>query len=146
MSLLLILLIAVVTDIRHTKIRNRLILCGWTVGLVFRILGDGYAGILYAILNSMIPVVLLILLFQMHALGAGDIKLFSVTGSFLTTEQLMHVMAVSFVIAAVLGMGKVLYLFCAQGGKKEKWTKMHFSIAIMAAVVVVGGRCMVGQI
>lgn len=142
----MILIGAVVTDIRHMKIRNRLIVCGLTAGFIFRILGDGYTGILYAVLNSMIPVVLLILLFQMHALGAGDIKLFSVVGSFVTTERLLGVMVYSFVIAAALGMGKVLYLCCAGGGKKEKWTKIHFSVAILLAFVVVSGRCVIGEI
>ena len=65
-------------------------------------------GILYFILNITIPVVLFILLFQMHALGAGDIKLFSLVGSFLTTRQLFQVIVYAFLFAAVLGRGKVL--------------------------------------
>ena len=77
-----ILSIAVVTDVQCMKISNRLIVCGLIWGLVLKIWGNGYVGILYFILNITIPVVLLFLLFQMHALGAGDIKLFSLVGSF----------------------------------------------------------------
>ena len=122
------------------KISNRLIVCGLIWGLVLKIWGNGYVGILYFILNITIPVVLLFLLFQMHALGAGDIKLFSVVGSFITTEQLIRVMLYSFVIAAILGVGKVLYLHLGhrkQGG--EKLTKIHFSIAILLAVILTKG-------
>ena len=122
------------------KISNRLIVCGLIWGLVLKIWGNGYVGILYFILNITIPVVLLYLLFQMRALGAGDIKLFSVVGSFITTEQLIRVMLYSFVIAAILGMGKVLYLHLGhrkQGG--EKLTKIHFSIAILLAVILTKG-------
>ena len=101
------------------KISNRLIVCGLMV--------------------------LLFLLFQMHALGAGDIKLFSLVGSFLTTKQLFLVMFDSFLFAAVLGMGKVVQLYLSQGGKKERFTKIHFSIEILLAVVYVTGRCVVAK-
>ena len=144
------------------KISNRLIVCGLIWGLVLKIWGNGYVGILYFILNITIPVVLLFLLFQMHALGAGDIKLFSLVGSFLTTKQLFLVMFDSFLFVfvlflgnvfffylsqggAVLGMGKVVQLYLSQGGKKERFTKIHFSIEILLAVVYVTGRCVVAK-
>ena len=128
-----------VTDVSCMKISNRLIGCGMFVGLLFQILGNGCTGVLYFILNVTIPVILLILLFQMHVLGAGDIKLFSVAGSFLTTGQLMRVIIFSFIIAAVLGVGKIVYVYCVKKEKKEKYTQIHFSIAIMLAVVCIGG-------
>ena len=118
------------------KISNRLIVCGLIWGLVLKIWGNGYVGILYFILNITIPVVLLFLLFQMHALGAGDIKLFSLV---------FLVMFDSFLFAAVLGMGKVVQLYLSQGGKKERFTKIHFSIEILLAVVYVTGRCVVAK-
>ena len=124
------------------KISNRLIVCGLIWGLVLKIWGNGYVGILYFILNITIPVVLL---FQMHALRAGDIKLFSLVGSFLRTKQLFLVMFDSFLFAAVLGMGKVVQLYLSQGGKKERFTKIHFSIEILLAVVYVTGRCVVAK-
>lgn len=103
-------------------------------------MGYGCRGVLYFILNVTIPVILLYLLFRMRALGAGDIKLFSVTGSFMTAEQLMRVIIYSFVIAAVLGMGKALYLHWGhRGRRKEKYTKIHFSIAILLAVIFTEG-------
>ena len=127
------------------KISNRLIVCGLIWGLVLKIWGNGYMGLLYFILNITIPVVLFILLFQMHALGAGDIKLFSLVGSFLTTRQLFQVIVYAFLFAAVLGMGKVLYVYFSQGGKKDRFTKIHFSIEILLAVVYVTGRCVVAK-
>ena len=113
------------------KISNRLIVCGLIWGLVLKIWGNGYMGILYFILNITIPVVLFILLFQMHAL--------------LTTRQLFQVIVYAFLFAAVLGMGKVLYVYFSQGGKKDRFTKIHFSIEILLAVVYVTGRCVVAK-
>lgn len=135
--LFLILLIAVATDIKTMKISNRLIASGLILGLAFQILGNGYAGILYFILNITIPVILCILLFQMHALGAGDIKLFSVVGSFLTTEQLIKVMVFSFFAAAMLGIAKIGFQYWICGRKKQPFTKIHFSIAVLLAVLYV---------
>ena len=101
------------------KISNRLIVCGLIWGLVLKIWGNGYVGILYFILNITIPVVLLF--------------------------QLFLVMFDSFLFAAVLGMGKVVQLYLSQGGKKERFTKIHFSIEILLAVVYVTGRCVVAK-
>ena len=47
--------------------------------------------------------------------------------------------------AAVLGMGKVVQLYLSQRGKKERFTKIHFSIEILLAVVYVTGRCVVAK-
>ena len=47
--------------------------------------------------------------------------------------------------AAVLGMGKVVQLYLSQGGKKERFTQIHFSIEILLAVVYVTGRCVVAK-
>ena len=80
-----------------------------------------------------------------NQIRAGDIKLFSLVGSFLTTKQLFLVMFDSFLFAAVLGMGKVVQLYLSQGGKKERFTKIHFSIEILLAVVYVTGRCVVAK-
>lgn len=140
LTLLTFLTIAVVTDVKCMKISNRLIGCGMSVGLLFQILGNGWTGALYFILNVTIPVSLLILLFKMHVLGAGDIKLFSVAGSFLTTEQLIKVIIFSFVIASILGTGKIVYKYWLKKEKKKEYTIIHFSIAIILAVVwVIGG-------
>ena len=66
-------------------------------------------------------------------------------GSFLTTRQLFQVIVYAFLFAAVLGMGKVLYVYFSQGGKKDRFTKIHFSIEILLAVVYVTGRCVVAK-
>ena len=68
LTLYMILFTAVIQDFMCMKISNRLIVCGLIWGLVLKIWGNGYVGILYFILNITIPVVLLFLLFQMHAL------------------------------------------------------------------------------
>lgn len=121
---------------KKTIISNRLIIVGLILGLFFRIFGEEKTGILVYIVNISIPVILLYLLFRMHALGAGDIKLFSMIGAFITTEQLLQIMVMAFVIGAVMGFLKLLYIRLFSGYVPGKLTQMNFSPAILVAYLI----------
>lgn len=142
--LLLLLLIAVYTDMTKTIISNRLIIVGFLVGLVFRIFGEGRTGILVYIVNISIPVILLFLLFFVRALGAGDIKLFSMIGAFLPTEQLLQVMMMAFIAGAGMGLVKLGYKYLFSGSIHGKLTQIHFSPAILIAYLISMWRCING--
>ena len=141
LALPVLLILAVVTDFRERRISNRLIASGLFLGLALRILVEGSAGVVHFLGNISIPVIMLFLLFQMRALGAGDIKLFSVIGGFLTTRQLLCTMAASFVIGAAVGAGKIVYLICTAGYSEKKRTLIHFSFAILIACFIVIWGC-----
>lgn len=141
LTLLAYLIMAVVTDFRETRISNRLIASGLMVGLAFRFVGEGSVGIVHFLVNISIPVILFFLLFQMRALGAGDIKLFSVAGGFLTTRQLIYMMLASLFIAAVIGVGKLVYLKLTTGRFGTGRTLIHFSLAILIAYFYVVWGC-----
>ena len=97
-------------------------------------------GVLFYVVNIFIPVIFLFLLFQMRALGAGDIKLFSMLGAFISTEQLLKLMALAFCIGALLGICKIIYQFLFLRFELGKLTQIHFSPAILIAyILVVGG-------
>lgn len=100
------LMAAVVMDFREMRISNRLIASGLYWGLAFRIMGEGCAGIVHFLVNISIPVIFLFLFFQLRALGAGDIKLFSVVGAFVTIRQLEYVIVSAFLAACVIGIVK----------------------------------------
>ena len=142
--LLLLILIAVYTDMTKTVISNRLIIVGFVFALFFRIFGEGKTGILVYVINISIPVILLYLLFCMHALGAGDIKLFSMIGAFITTEQLSQIMVMAFVVGAVMGIMKLVYRSFFSGYVPGKLTQIHFSPAILIAYMISIWRCVNG--
>lgn len=142
--LLLLLLIAVYTDMTKTIISNRLIIVGLILGLFFRVFGEEKAGILVYIVNISIPVILLYLLFCTHALGAGDIKLFSMIGAFISTEQLLQIMLMAFVAGAVMGIMKLVYRRLFSGYIYGKLTQIHFSPAILFAYLISSWRCING--
>ncbi len=140
----MLLVLAVMTDFRERRISNRLIAFGLFIGLILRILGEGSAGIVHFLVNISIPVILLFLLFQLRALGAGDIKLFSVVGGFLETRELLAVIAVAFLAASVIGLGKLLYQKLSARKTDGNRTLKHFSLEILIGYIVVVWGCAIG--
>jgi len=131
---------AVYTDMTQTRISNRLIVLGLMIGFVFRLWSEGLIGVFFFTVNIFIPVILLFLLFQMRALGAGDIKLFSMLGAFISTEQLLKLMVLAFCVGALLGICTIIYQFIFRKYELGKLTQVHFSPAILIAyLLVVGG-------
>ena len=134
------LICAVYTDMTQTRISNRLIALGLVLGIFFRIMTEGYMGVLFFVVNIFIPVILLYLLFQTHVLGAGDIKLFSMLGAFISTEQLLNLMVLAFCVGALLGIGKKVYQFIFLKRELGELTQIHFSPAILIAYLIIIGR------
>lgn len=140
LMLLGFLFCAVYTDMTQTRISNRLIVFGLFIGFIFRLWSEGSMGVLFYVENIFIPVIFLFLLFQVRALGAGDIKLFSMLGAFISTEQLLKLMVLAFCAGALLGICKMIYQFIFLRFELGKLTKIHFSPAILIAyILVVGG-------
>lgn len=110
-----LLTVAAVQDLESGRISNRLIATGLVIGMAGQIIEYQAWGIYYFLRNVSVPVILLYLLFQMRVLGAGDIKLFSMIGSILTTEELFRCMAYSFMMAAGAAV-----LFLAADAKRRK--------------------------
>lgn len=91
-------------DLRTQKISNRLIVLGLGLGLFFQIKEYGVMGVLYFLANISFPVIVFYLLFLMHALGAGDIKLFSVIGVFLNFNGLCRCIFLAFLFGAGISL------------------------------------------
>ena len=94
---------------RSFQISNRLIASGLVLGLILQVLEAGVKGIGVFFINVSLPVILCYLLFLIHALGAGDIKLFSVIGGIWGFTVLRDTIVISFLVAAVLAAGKLFY-------------------------------------
>ena len=135
-----LLISAVYTDMIQTRISNRLIVLGLISGFFFRFMTEGSKGILFFVVNSSIPVILLYLLFQMRALGAGDIKLFSMIGAFISTQQLLKLMGLAFCVGALFGIAKIIYRFIFLKTEMRTLTTIHFSPAILIAYLIITWR------
>jgi len=116
--LCLLLAGAVWSDIRQRRISNRLVLAGACVGIVFNTVlpeGFGFAsalpgalgfwkalGGLAAGLGLMLP------LYLLRAMGAGDVKLMAMVGSFLGPKAVAAVVLATFIAGGVMILAVVL--------------------------------------
>ncbi len=96
-------------DLRSFQISNRLVVSGLCFGCFLQILDWGVAGISVFLINVSIPVILFYLLFLIRALGAGDIKLFSMIGGIWGMKVLGITIAAAFLVAALMSLGKILF-------------------------------------
>ena len=99
--LIAILIAAIVMDLYRDRISNWLIIIGLCIGLVWNGCLERSAGWLFALEGLLLPVVSLMLLYIFFALGAGDVKLLAVVGSFLGAITCIKVIVLSFFIGAV---------------------------------------------
>lgn len=105
---LILLSIGAVMDIQSFRISNRLIVSGFILGFLLQILESGVKGAGVFLINVSIPVILFYLLFLIHALGAGDIKLFSMIGGIWGFQMLCKTIILSFLVGAVMSLCKLL--------------------------------------
>ncbi len=100
------LFLAAVADLKTDRIPNGFIVLGIAVG--------GAGGLWYhsdlwqSVLSMFLAFLLMYPLFKIGALGAGDVKVLMMTGSFMTINEFLIVLAVSFVIGAVFSLIKIL--------------------------------------
>lgn len=93
-------------DLKTDRIPNGFILLGMAVGFGVSF----YSGReLWEILGSVSLMFLLLYpLYKIGVLGAGDVKLFMMIGSFCTAGELLVILAGAFVIGAVFSLVKIL--------------------------------------
>ncbi|MBQ1548400.1 MAG: prepilin peptidase [Lachnospiraceae bacterium] len=102
------LMTAAVFDLKYKRIPNVLTAAGLFTGLFIHLSKQGFYGFRSFICSALLPVVLLFLLFFIRALGAADIKVFSVISTTLPAKDTIAVMALSFLIGAVIALLRIL--------------------------------------
>ncbi|HBW26945.1 MAG TPA: prepilin peptidase [Hungateiclostridium thermocellum] len=107
---------ALVSDIRHYKIRNKLTFSFMFIGIVTNLVLDGVRGLLDSLLGIIVPFLLLIVLYALRMLGAGDVKLFSAIGAVLGVRAALWIMAYSFLAGGVIAL---IILIINRNGKER---------------------------
>ena len=105
--LFLVLTVAAITDLLFDKIYNEWLLGAMAAGLCYAVWKDGAAGLLRALVSMTIPFALLYPLFIIGGLGAGDVKLLSVAGCFLTIKESIWCLGLSFLLGAAISLLKM---------------------------------------
>ncbi|MDD6072517.1 MAG: prepilin peptidase [Clostridiales bacterium] len=129
---------AVYTDIKTGKIENRLVAAGLIAGLLFAAVRDGPKGIWTSVRMMGIVFVMLIFLFIIKGLGAGDIKLFCVLAVFFP-EDIIQIIIVSFFAGGIAATGKILLRLFRGKSLYIRHETMNFSVPIFVGTALVVG-------
>lgn len=131
--LLLLLFVAAWQDIRSRRIPNALVFPGAVAGILLNFLLPhemGGLGILASLAGLGVGLVLLLPLYLLRAMGAGDVKLMAMTGAFLGVQSTISAMLY------VLLAGGVLALMVA--GYRGKLRKLLQSLKMMLLIRLAG--------
>lgn len=113
-ALCVFLTAVVVTDLRHYKIKNWMLLIGLILCLVYRAVQGEF---FYGLISMMIPFVCFFPFFLLRAFGAGDIKLMCVLATVMTVKETFLFMVASILFGGVIAIMKGL----VSGSFKERF-------------------------
>lgn len=136
--LILLLIAAVVMDFRFSRIYNGWIVLGILLGLLLRMIGNGGHGIYDAAAAMLLSFCILYPIYKIGALGAGDVKLFVMIGSFVSAGRAFQFIVVSFIIAAVFSIIKMK----SEGNFGER---MRYFLSYMTDVLYSGQWKLYGE-
>ncbi|MEA1867395.1 MAG: A24 family peptidase [Thermodesulfobacteriota bacterium] len=96
---IILVLIAVIIDVRSRRIPNYLTLSGWGIGLMYHVVTGGLDGLIFSSAGLVLGICLLLLFYLLGGVGAADVKLMGAIGAFLGWEGVFH----AFLFSAVIG-------------------------------------------
>ena len=160
------LLLATLADLKSDRIPNGFVALGIVIGVLCSLRYG--SNIRHSVISMLLAVLLLYPLFKIGALGAGDVKIFMMIGSFIGVKELLMVLVMSFVIGALCALIKLLsehngrerlYYFLsyisevvrtrqwkiygehvAQDYEQYRRNKIHFTIPVLFSVALwIGG-------
>ena len=98
------LLVATMTDIVSHRIPNILLAPSLSMALMFSVATQGPEGVLAALIGLAIGLAMLLPLYAMGAMGAGDVKLLGVAGAFLGPVGALVAGLFTFIAGAIFGL------------------------------------------
>jgi len=111
---------AVLLDVRSRRIPNALCLLVLATGIAFQTLAAGVDGTLVAIGGMLTGFAVLVPLYFVGGMGAGDVKLMASVGTFLGASGALFAGASTLLVGAAIGGGAVMWnRFRAWGAAKD---------------------------
>lgn len=105
--LIILLLLATVSDFKTYRIPNKLILSGLVISFYFQFLRGSFFSLLYCFGILFLVCIVFLPIYYIRAIGAGDIKLFAMISCFLGMKQGMQVIIVAFIIGGIFSIVKL---------------------------------------
>ena len=107
--LILLLLVASVTDVRRQMIYNWNTYPGIILGFVMRWLGGGQGGLEDATKGFLVCGFLMLICFMLFNLGGGDLKLIAMMGAFLGFERGVEALLWTLILGGVFGTAVMIW-------------------------------------
>jgi prepilin peptidase CpaA len=115
-ALLAVLLVAAIYDVRFRRIPNWVTVSGAALGLVLNaIIGWGLPGVWFSLRGLGLGFGVYFVLYVMHAMGAGDVKLMAAVGALVGWQDWVGI----FVVTALLG-GVMAGILAASHGRIQQ--------------------------
>lgn len=152
------------SDFKTYRIPNELILSGLVISFIFQFFRGSILSILYCLGILLIVCIVFLPIYYIHAIGAGDIKLFAMICCFLGIRQGIQIIVVSFLIGGVFSIIKLFrhHIFCLQlqslaayftqiyylkkmvpyeSISSQQKNVIHFSLPILlSTILIIGGE------
>lgn len=157
--ILMLLLLALVSDLRIYSIKNYITYSFMLIGLALNFAMEGFRGLAFSLQGIIIPALCLFILYIMRIVGAGDVKLLCAIGAVMGGVFTLYAAICSFICGGFIASGLMLarknaserfnHLFLyltscfltmkilqyTDFGNSEDGGKFHFSIAIASGTI-----------
>ncbi len=99
-----LIVVAVYTDIRWRLIKNSITLPAIVIGLLLNILGSGWQGLLHSLIGFWVGAGLMMIPFLFGQMGGGDIKLMAALGTLLGGHSILNIFFYTTIAGGVLAV------------------------------------------
>lgn len=138
LNILIFTAVSAYMDLKWWKIKNVWLLIGAAAGVLYNFYAKDSPGLLKAALGMTIPFLLLWWLYSLKKMGAGDVKLFMVSGLFFGSERIWM-----FLLFSVIGGVLIFPVLAIKHRSVRAVLKHRIHVAVCAFI---SALCLVGGI
>lgn len=131
--------IAVVSDLRHHRIPNVLIVLGLGLGLASQVYSSGTVGLGDGLLGMFVGFAIFLPMYALGGMAAGDVKLMAMVGAFLTPYPALWTTFFSLIAGGLCGFLIVLVRGQVQQTLGRYWLMLRARAYLAPAVDEVAG-------
>lgn len=116
-TLVIILMICIITDIKERKIYNKVIFPSLILALIAQLIVNGLDGLLFGVIGFLVGFFLLLIPYVMGGMGAGDVKLLALIGALKGPAFVVTTAIYMAVIGGIIALGILLF-------RKGVWNRL----------------------